>query len=214
MIDDLIKDQVRGEVLTQAARKELAEAGVKTFINGELVFGVENDLPHKHGQILNIGDYRRCKNQEFYWEAEYLDGTLIKQFEGDVENHLGNIDQTQLKLIRWVSNFTWGTDNKEKRVIVTLDWATGMFDFQNGLVPQEVRAALMLGFKMVEKDVAAHLILKMRKMVSGEAGVDSGKVTPTGRMWLYNRFILGWEVRDTKLAVCIEPNGYINLHQF
>jgi hypothetical protein len=219
-IDELIKTQAQAKSATETARKELAECGVKRFVNGVLSL---NDLPNNHGQILDVDAYTKCKNQEFVWEAEYKDGTILKQFDGKKEKNLGNINQDKLKLIRWVSNFSWGTDNEEKRVIVTLDWITGLWSFHNGLVSQEVRAAVMNGFP---KEIKPKLVLIMRKQPSFSAGVVGNEVTPTGESWQYNRYILGWGTEEVDVvndkgekmkkvileaAICIEPNGGVHL---
>jgi hypothetical protein len=168
--------------------------GAKTFTNGEL-----SALPN-----LDVEKYEKCRNQEFVWEAEYDDGSVLKQFDGAKQHHYGNIEQEKLKLIRWVSLFVVDTSNVDKRVIVSLDWKTGLWSFYNGIVSQELRAMVANGFSLDKPK----LILKMVKRESAGVGFPGAVVNEITR---YNRYILGWEAGGNKVILCTEPNGYTHL---
>lgn len=195
-IDNLIRIRENARYNFAKSKSELIDLGAKTYSNGVLTA-----LPN-----LDVAKYEKCKYQEFCWEAEYTDGTVIKQFQGDKEHHFGDIDPLLLSTISWVSNFASDTSNLEKRVIVTLDWKTGKFIFMNGLALGEVRNVSDAGFPNIEGE--KKLILKMVKRES--SGVSSGTDT-ISEMTRYYRYLLGWEFGEEKIILCIEPNGYTHL---
>lgn len=125
-VDSLIRIKDRAKIDLVKSKMSLLELGVKTEKDGVL----------SHLPGLNIQKYSDWQNQEFAWEAEYKDGTILRQFEGKKQNHYGNIDQTKLKIFRWISAFDWATDSPDKRVIVSLDIETGKFEFFNSFCPQ------------------------------------------------------------------------------
>lgn len=183
----------RDIVLAQSA---LLTAGVKSVKDGQM-----NYMPG-----LNVERFFACGNQEFYWEAEYLDGTVIRQYEGKVQKNFAHIDQSKLKLVRWVSNFDGETDSAERRVIVSLDFIAGTFEFTNGFVPQEVRGEL-LKVAGVGPD-APKLILKMVKRMSTSLTFPSGGVDT---LFHYRRYLIGFEGAGRKVVLCVEPNGFTHL---
>lgn len=195
-VDSLIRIKDRAKIDLVKTKIALLEMGVKTEKDGLLTY-----LPG-----LNVQKYSDQGNQEFSWEAEYKDGTIIRQFEGKKQNHYGNIDQSKLKIFRWISAFDFATDNKEKKVIVSLDFETGKFEFLNSFCPQEVRAEIYQGYP---GGVNPRLIMKMIKRTSVSQSYPEGKVD---EVMYYNRYLIGWEstpdspTRDKKI-LCLEPNG-------
>lgn len=199
-IDHLIRVRENARYNFAKSRLELIDLGAKTYSNGELMA-----LPN-----LDLKKYEACKFQEFCWEAKYNDGTEIKQFQGSLEHHFGDLDQQRLSTISWISNFTSDTSNVEKRVIVTLDFKTGKFIFMNGLALGEVRNVSDAGFP-VGIEGEKKLILKMVKRES--SGVSSG-ADAVSEITRYYRYLLGWEFGAEKIILCVEPNGYTHLwHQ-
>lgn len=196
-IDELIRVRETSKYNLIQSKMTLLESGAKTITNGEL-----SALPS-----LNKEEYIKCSNQEFYWEAEYKDGSILKQFEGTKQHHYGNIDFDKLKVIKWVSNFIVETSNVDKRIIISLDWESGSWSFYNGLVPQEVKNLLWDNNEFLVND-NKKLILKMVKRESQSVGFPSNTISETTR---YYRYILGWESKNKKIVLCIEPNGYTHL---
>ncbi len=194
-VDEAIRLRETSRYNLTQAKMTLLKMGVKTVSEGHL-----QALPN-----LDVEKYEKCCFQEFSWEAEYEDGSVLKQFEGAKQHHYGNIEQDKLKLIRWVSHFVTDTSNEEKRVLVTLDWKTGLWSFFNGFVPQEVKAAVAEGFA---GEIKPKLILKMVKRESASVGFPGNAVNELTR---YYRYILGWEGGDKKIILCVEPNGYTHL---
>lgn len=192
-VDDMIKRKEEAKLTLMRSKLVLLDMGVKALVDGQLIH-----LPN-----LDVEAYKKCANQEFAWEAEYLDGSVLKQFGDGKQHHYGNIDQAQLKEIRWVSNFSDDTSNADKRVILTLDWKTGTFSLLNGFVMQDIRALFGEGQEGDKK-----LILKMVKRQSVSVDIQT---QVQGEALFYNRYLLGWEVADTKRLLCIEPNGYVHL---
>lgn len=195
-VDSLIRIRDTAKIDLAKSRMSLLQMGVKSVKDGMIT----------HLPGLNIDKYSRCENQEFYWEAEYFDGTVIKQFDGKKHHHYGNIEQKSLKLFRWISNFDDATDNKEKRVIVELDFETGKFNFMNGFVPQEIRAEVMNGCQHNPSE--KKLIMRMIKRTSTSQSYPGGGVDEVS---YYNRYIIGWEDESEKKILCVEPNGFVHL---
>jgi len=149
---------------------------------------------------------------EFEWEVTYKDGTILKQFDdGDNrDNHKSfkDIDHSKIKSVAYISNFNYQTDNVEKRIIVRLDWETGLFNFLNGFAPQDLRAKCCMKPLEGEKK----LILFARKRFSSASGQSQSEfkelIKITDEFSFYNRFILGYQVPSgEKMTVIIEPNG-------
>lgn len=206
LMDKLLQQRQDAAYSYAKATKQLLEMGVKVTLasTGEMA------LPASYNEHLH--KYNRS-NLEFEWVAHY-DGSRPDTFQFDElghESHFGNIDQAKLKLVSLISNFNWPTDNTEKRIIVTLNLETGLFDFMNGFVPQDVRGALMDPVAGPKK-----LILFRKRRQSDMAGELSEELRefhpPTDEICFYNRFILGFETENgIKRTVLIQPNGLINL---
>jgi hypothetical protein len=197
-VDAFIRVRDTAKMDLVKSRMFLLNAGVKTVKEGQL-----NYLPG-----LDVNKFIECANQEFYWEAEMKDGRIIKQFEGKRQNHYNNIDQAQLKIFRWVSNFLYETSNLEKRVIVSLNFETGIFDFINGFVPQEIRAAVINGFIKLDFKTNPKLIMKLIRRTSTSLSYPDGAVD---EVCYYTRYLIGWEFNGEKQILCIEPNGFVHL---
>ncbi len=200
-VESLIRICDQAKMDLTKSRMGLLEMGVKVVKDGVLA----------HLPGLDIGKYEKCNNQEFYWEAEFKDGRILKQFEGSKQFHYGHIDQSQLKLFRWVSNFSYQTANEDKRVIVTLDFETGKFSFHNGMCPQEVRGEVESGYPVGE--FVPKLILKVVRRTSTSLSYPDGEIDEVA---YYNRYLIGWEnSQESKVAgkriLVIEPNGFIHL---
>jgi len=193
-VDELIKIRDDAKIKIIRSKMALLNMGVKSVKDGVMSY-----LPG-----LDIYKFEKCDNKEFYWEAVYKDGNIIKQFDGKKQNHYGNIDQSKLKLFRWISNFNDETDNKEKRVVVTLDFETGLFDFLNGYVPQEIRGELINGF---DAGSSPKLILKVIPRTLITVSYPEGG---TDEVYFYNRYLIGYEAGSKKVVLCIEPNGFIH----
>lgn len=195
-IDDFIKIRSTAKIDLIKSQAALLNAGVKSVKDGML-----NYLPG-----LDVEAFVNCNNQEFFWEAEMKDGKIIRQFEGKKQNHYGNIDQSQLKFFRWISNFDYETSNEEKRIIVSLNFGEGTFEFTNGYVPQEIRGAVINGYS--KSPCSPKLIMKMIKRVSNTLSYPNGEVD---EIYYYNRYLLGWEEGSNKIILCVEPNGFVHL---
>lgn len=195
-IDSFIRVRDTAKMDLMKSRMFLLNAGVKTYKDGDLIY-----LPG-----LNVNKFIECANQEFYWEAEMKDGKVIRQFEGKKQNHYGNIDQGQLKIFRWVSNFSYETSNEETRVIVSLDFETGKFEYINGFIPQEIRAEVISGYP---QGLMPKLIMKVIKRTSTSLSYPDGAID---EVCYYNRYLIGWEIpQKEKKILCIEPNGFVHL---
>lgn len=205
-IDGLLRQRIDGLLGFAAATSELIQMGVK--IN-DLSTG-QITLPANYAQFLH--KYERS-NLEFEWRVTHTDGSKLEQFDELEEHHFGHIQLDRLKLIQFISNFAWPTDNLEKRVVITLDFSTGLFDFMNGFASQEVRAALCEGPQPGIKK----LILFARKRHSSTVGsvpesLQEFIANLNNEQLFYNRFVLGYELPDgTRRGVIISPNGQIEL---
>lgn len=204
-IDELLQIRQDGILNYARATARLMEMGVKIGDNNTKQVRVPSSFaPY-------IRNFNRS-NMEFEWEVEYKDGTKLNQFS-EIEHNFSDIDTTRLKSISWVSNFIWPTENKEKRVIVTLDWTDGTFRFQNGFISQEDRGILMNKNCSVEKK----LILFTRKRVSSAMGHNCPQyrelIPPMEEFFHYNRFVIGYEVPETgeKNMLMIFPSGNVTI---
>lgn len=207
-IDALLQLRQDGMFNYSKATKGLIKIGVK--------------IGHKStGQITLPDSFKNYLKKfersmlEFEWEINYTDGSILRQFEEpNKEHNFKDIDQTKLKSIVYISNFTWPTDNQEKRIIVRLNWETGMFEFLNGFASQEVKAKCCVKPLGGEKK----LILFTRKRVSSAVGESKTELREFVNMMdefsFYNRFVLGYQVPSgEKMVVIIEPNGDIKLFE-
>lgn len=192
-IDNTIKVREAGRYNFERAKMRLLELGAKNVVDGQLI----------SAPGLDVEAYEASQQLEFTWEAEHLGGALIRQFQGKKQHHFGDIDQSKLLTIRWISNFSVDTSNADKRAIVSLDFKTGKFTFHNGFVPQFVRNVADEGFVGQNPK----LILKFIRRSSVGVSFKEGQVVEETR---YNRFLLGWETDAKKVVLCIEPNGYIH----
>lgn len=198
-VDELIKERNKGYSLIMKSTKELIDMGVKLgqmTEEGETSFNIpDNYLPNF---AFNL--------EEYEWEAEYEDGSKIRQYDIDKEHHFGDIDQSKLKRITYYSNFEYPTDNLEKRVIVSLDWKTGVFTFMNGLVDMKERGELSKERK------PRKLILYKRVQQGQTSELSSGGSKPTGDIYFYKRYYLGYETEDNqKIIICLYPNMQIKI---
>ena len=143
---------------------------------------------------------------DFEWKAIYEDGTELDQY-GEKQSHFGSIDQSKLVKIQYISNFEISTQNPEKRLIVTLDFKSGVFDFWN-CGSQGVRAELLKPCEGKKK-----LILFKRRREDFTVGVSKEKleVRPTGERFTYTRYYLGYEAEGRKVIVCLYPNGEVGI---
>jgi hypothetical protein len=204
-IDELLRKRQEGMFNFSESTKELIAMGVKIGKrdNGEIT------VPSSYLPYL---DKFNESNLEFEWLARYNDGSILSQFEGEIQRNFKDIDQAKLKSIEFISNFSWSTDMVEKRIIVRLNWETGMFEFTNGFASQEVRAKCCVAPLIGDKK----LILFARKRLSSAVGDASGElkefINMMDEFFFYNRFVLGYQVpTGEKMAVIIEPNGDIKL---
>jgi len=208
IVDKYIKQRVSALNQLIKAENELAKLGVK--------FGVldENGIPS-----FELGDNYLptflYHLQEYEWEAVYKDGTILRQYGVDGEHHFGDIDQENLKEIRYISNFEYPTDNKEKRIILTLDWETGKFDLLNGLLkPADDRAKLSREVKGKKKLILFRRI-RYGQML-GTTNAEGNLVTPfpTDEIYFYKRYYLGYETKDRKILICLYPNGEVRVEEY
>jgi len=204
-IDELLQIRQDGIINYCKSTEALIKMGVKIGKKEN------NDMTVPVSFQPYIDKYNRS-NLEFEWKATYLDNTIINQFEGDSEHHFGHIDQTKLKSIDLISNFTWPTDNEEKRIIIKLNWETGLFEITNGFTPQPVKEIIHMYPLQGEKK----LILKTRKRVSMSQGDINPKYKEffpmSDEFFFYNRFILGYQVANgDKKVIIVEPSGTIGI---
>jgi len=204
-IDELLRKRQEGMFNFSEATKGLLSMGVKI---GKRSTG-DITVPESYEPYLDKFNF---SNLEFEWQVNYTDGTILRQFEGEIQHNFKDIDHTKIKNVEYISNFGWQTDMDEKRIIVRLNWETGMFEFLNGFASQEVKTKCCMNPLTGEKK----LILFSRKRLSqaqGEARSELREfVDMMDEFFFYNRFILGYEVPGgEKIAVIIEPNGDIKL---
>ena len=198
IVDSYIRTRDQAKIDLSKSRMGLLEMGVKTFKDDMLI----------HLPGLDVEKFEKCNGQEFYWEAEYKDGKILKQFDGAKQHHYGHIEQDKLKYFRWVSNFDYPTVNEEKRVIITLDFETGKFEFMNGVCPQDVRGEVYLGYPDSNIMSNSKLILKVIKRTSTSFSFPENSVDEVS---YYNRYLIGWEKGENKKILVIEPSGFIHL---
>ena len=213
-IDALLKIRQEGMYNYSKCTRELIDMGVKIGHKntGDLTIpGVFEPYLEKYNK----------SNMEFEWEVMDKDGTVLKQFDGDVQHSFKDIKLDSMQSIAFISNFNWPTDNKEHSVIVRLNWETGLFELMNGFAPAEVREELCS--KKIDGDIdisfKRKLILFTRKRFSstyGEVNEKYPEFFPMKDEFLYyNRFVIGYEIPGTirkKIAI-IDPTGIISLFE-
>jgi len=148
--------------------------------------------------------------ESWEWKAIYEDGTELDQY-GEKQHHFGDIDQSKLKQLLYISNFEISTSNQEKRAIVTLNWKEGTFDFLN-CGAMDIRGQLdkpcledkkLILFKRKRQDFTVGFTPKEKGM----------EVEPTGEQFIYQRYYLGWETKNKKVLICLYPNGEIRIEE-
>ena len=202
-IDNLLKIRRRSLYDLEKAVEGLYAMGVRFFTptpDGVPEISAAQDLLPRFEYTL----------EDFEWKAIYDDGTELDQY-GEKQSHFKDIDQSKLAKIQYISNFEILTQNPEKRLIVTLDFKSGVFDFWN-CGSQDVRAKLS---KPVEGE--KKLILFKRRRESFTVGVSAEKgrpeITPAGERFTYTRYYLGYELvgKKKKVIVCLYPNGEVGI---
>lgn len=194
-VDNLITKRVQALDTVIKAEKELANHGVKfgTLVNDGLpeIEVSKNYLPQFTYHL-----------EEYEWEAEYHDGKILRQYDISGQHHYGQIDQANLKSIRYVSNFNGENDNEERRIILTLDWKYGTFKLHNMVMDPEHRARLLAA----RCEEPKRLIL-FKRIRFGQMMEIGDRCTPTPEVYFYKRYFLGYEVPGTKIMACLLPNG-------
>jgi len=205
-IDQLLQIRKDGMYAYSKATTKLIELGVKIGRKSDGALTIPASFQPHLEQYEN-------SNMEFEWEAEYTDGKKVKQFEAGVQHHLGDIDQSKLTSLAWISNFTWATDNNEKRVIVKLNWENGIFEIMNGFPNQETREFASMNPLAGEKK----LILFTNKQFSETIGDVPDRYKEffplMEEFFYYNLFIIGYQIKgtDKKKMLMIQPNGNITI---
>lgn len=187
------------------AMRELDQMGVKIGRqeSGDISLPLSyNDYLEKYGR----------SNLEFEWTATYNDGSTLQQFGPGLEeeHHFGEIDQGRLVKIEFISNFNWPTDNEEKRVVVGLDIATGIFSFMNGQISQEDKGILSIGEVAGPKKLLLLIRKRETPVIGGLTPELQQYYGPIDEVFYYNRFILGFESDIKKRVVMIQPNGHMH----
>lgn len=208
-IDALLKIRQEGMYNYSKCTRELIDMGVKIGhkTTGDMTIpGVFEPYLEKYNK----------SNMEFEWEVEYTDGTFLKQYDTDIQNNFKDINLSKLKSIAFISNFNWPTDNRERKVIVRLNWETGLFELMNGFAPADVREELCGRSRSINGE--RKLILFTRKRFSstyGEVNEKYPEFFPMKDEFLYyNRFVLGYEVAGVgKKIAMIDPTGIISLFE-
>jgi len=200
-IDDLLKIRRQSLYDLEKSIEGLYNMGIRFFSsNGD-------DVPEISASQNLLPRYEQTL-EDFEWKAIYTDGTELDQY-GDKELHFGDIDQTKLDRLILISNFDIETSNQEKRLIITLNFKDGTFDFLN-CGSMGVRGKLTTP-NLEEKK----LIFFKRNRESFTAGVSekSKLLTPTGEKITYKRYYLGYETSNKKLIICAYPNGDVQIEE-
>lgn len=203
-IDQLLQKRQDGIYAYARSTKDLLDMGIKVMLasSGEMA------VPTSYNDHL---DKFNRSNLEFEWLAKHEGIADVAQFDALGQEHrFAEIDQSKLKSISYISNFNWPTDNAEKRVIVTLNFETGMFEFTNGFISQEDKGKLLEPVTGPKK-----LILLAKKRQSSTIGELAEELRefhpPTDEVFFYNRFLLGFETETKKRVLLIQPTGTIDI---
>jgi len=206
-IDELL--QIRQDAMVNYARStsSLIDLGVK-IKNKETD---DTTLPASFEPFL---DKYNISNLEFEWEVRYKDGSVLRQFEGTDERKFSQINLEKIESVSFISNFNWPSEaGTDPRIIVTLDWETGLFTFRNGFASQDVRAVACMNPLEGEKK----LILFAKKRFSSSSGEINDQYREffpfEDEIFYYNRFILGYETNSGIKALIISPNGNIDIFE-
>jgi len=202
-IDSLLK--TRQDAMFNYARStsELIDLGVK-IKNKETD---DTTVPMSFEPYL---EKYNISNLEFEWEAKYKDGSILRQFEGEEQRNFSHIDQERLASISFISNFNWPSEEgRDPRIIIRLNWETGLFEFQNGFINQDTRAYACMEPLAGNKK----LILFTRKRFSSSAGEINDQYKEffpfEDEVFYYNRFVIGYETENGMKALIVMPNGNI-----
>jgi len=200
-IDNFLKIRRQSLYDLEKAIEGLYEMGIRFFVPTEEgvpeVSCAQNLLPRYEHTL-----------EDFEWKAIYDDGTELDQY-GEKQSHFGDIDQSKLAKIQYISNFEILTQNPEKRLIITLDFKKGTFDFWN-CADQDIRAELS---KPCEEEKKLILFKRKRQdFIVGMAGKEA-KVESTGERFTYTRYYLGYETKNKKVVICLYPNGDIGIEE-
>jgi len=206
-IDELLKTRQDAMVNYARSTSDLIDMGVK-IKNKETE---DTTLP---ASFQNYLDKYNISNLEFEWEAKYKDGSVLRQFEGEEQRNFSHINQENLASISFISNFNWPSEaGRDPRVIIRLNWETGLFEFSNGFASQDVRTKSCMNPLTGNKK----LILFTRKRFSasnGEINDQYKEFFPfEDEVFYYNRFILGYETEAGMKALIISPNGSIEIFE-
>lgn len=203
-IDRLLQTRQDGLFAFSCASKELEEMGllIGNSETGEII------VPESFNPYL--AKFNRS-NSEFEWRAEYKDGTFLDQFGDDGDHHFGDIDQSKLKSLSWISNFKFPTDNIEKRIIVKLIIETGKFEIINGYASQEVKQFIQ---EPLEGYAGPILFAKKRNTtVTGQVDEKYAEMLMIkNEFYCFNQFVLGYKSTNGKnKMLIIDPIGNINI---
>lgn len=146
--------------------------------------------------------------EDFEWKAIYEDETELDQY-GEKQSHFGDIDQSKLVKLQYISNFEIDTQNPEKRLIITLDFKKGTFEFWN-CGSQDIRAELT---EPCEGEKKLILFKRKREDFTVAVAQKEKSVEPTGERFTYTRYYLGFEGEGKKVIVVLYPNGEVGLEK-
>jgi len=199
-IDECLQTRRKALYDLEKSIEKLYEMGVRFFTPNE-----EDGMPEISAAQNLLPRYEQTL-EDFEWKAIYNDETELDE-NGEKQSHYGDIDQSKLEKIILISNFEIDTSNTEKRLIITMNFKDGIFEFLN-CGPMEVRGKLTTPCIDPKK-----LILFKRRRRDFTAGVDvkSKLLTPTGEEFTYTRYYLGFETSDKKVVICAYPNGDVQI---
>lgn len=200
-IDECLKIRRQSVYDLEKAIEKLYKMGVRFYTPGE------DGVPEIAAEQKLLSRYEQTL-EDFEWKVIYTDGTELSQF-GEKESHFGNINQSKLDKMVLFSNFEIDTSNQEKRLIITLNFKDGTFDFLN-CGPMDVRGKLTTPYLEPKK-----LIFFKRNRESFTAGVDidNAIIVPNGEKVVYKRYYLGWENSNNKILICAYPNGDVQIEK-
>jgi hypothetical protein len=206
-LDDYLKQRRRGLNDIEESEKGILAMGATLVSIGS------DGIPELSSSMKLIDRYQDTL-ESWEWKAIYNDGTELDQY-GEIDSDFGDIDQSKLDKLMFISNFEIDTINLEKRMTITLNVNDGTFEFLN-CGPMEIRAKLSVPVTEPKK-----LILFKTVRDSFTAGVDpdSKRFEPTGEKVLYRRYYLGYETpikaevgqHYKKVLVCAYPNGEVTV---
>jgi hypothetical protein len=200
-------DQIAEYLKTkQRAEKELEDSISGLYEMGVRFVSLAEDGTPEISALQDLLPRYEYTLEDFEWKAIYDDGTEIDQ-NGDIERHFGDIDQSKLAKLVYISNFIIDTSNQEKRLVITLNFKDGTFDFLN-CGAMDIRGKLVYP---IFGDKKLILFKRKRETFTANVNIEKKEFSPTGDKILYNRYYLGYETGDRKLIICICPNGEIEI---